>query len=234
MEVVLTLPGAVGFGLDPQQRFTSQSAHHVVAVDGGYQLARQLGLKVAQLIGDLDSISAGDLDHATAAGVRIERWPRRKDLTDLEIGLQRAEALAPTSIVCLGGAGGRVDHLFTNLFVLSGAAARLRGVAVRWIADDWSAEFVTPSRPLRCSVSAGTTFSVLTPLGDASGVTVDGAAYPLDRASIEAGTGLGLSNEASGGDLVIALESGVLAVIWPSRTSEPNRPTPSATREEIS
>lgn len=240
MEVVLALPG------DPQLRsgVTPESwsripdagrpgpgahpARKVLAIDGGYRLARELGLDVAELIGDLDSVSADDLAHAAEAGVSIDRWPQRKDFTDLELGLRRAEALGATSITCLGGAGGRVDHLFTNLFVLAGAAARTSAAPIRWIAAEWTAEFVTPAVRLDRSVGAGALFSVLAPLGDAVGVTISGASYPLDRATLAAGTGLGLSNVASGGPLGISVETGTVAVVWPF----PEHPSESAPPKE--
>ena len=82
----------------------------VVAADSGADLALALGLRVDELIGDLDSVAPPSIDAVTAAGGTVERHPAAKDHTDLELSLQHAVALGPDRILVLGGHGGRDDH----------------------------------------------------------------------------------------------------------------------------
>ncbi len=61
-----------------------------VAVDGGLHHLKRLGIKPQLLIGDLDSVSAGELAEAMDAGIEIQRFPPEKDQTDLELALEYA------------------------------------------------------------------------------------------------------------------------------------------------
>src|ERR1700745_1744224 len=76
----------------------------IVAADAGVDHARAAGLAVTLAVGDFDSaLSLGD--------VPVERHPREKDATDLELALHAALALEPGRLLVVSGAGARLDHL---------------------------------------------------------------------------------------------------------------------------
>jgi len=88
----------------------------VIAADSGLDLAESLGLSVDLVIGDMDSVSAQALHRAEVASIDIERHPRAKDQTDLELAMSEAIARGATAIHVMVGAGGRLDHAAANLF----------------------------------------------------------------------------------------------------------------------
>jgi thiamine pyrophosphokinase len=108
----------------------------VIAADSGFRHAAGLGHEVDVLVGDLDSISRGDLQRAELGRTRIEPHPTDKDLTDLALALDVALRAAtddarPTRVTVVGGDGGRTDHLLGNALLLGAARyAQLRISAI--------------------------------------------------------------------------------------------------------
>ena len=100
----------------------------VVAADSGVELARQLGLDVHAVVGDMDSISPTALAALDALGTEIVRHPIDKNESDAELALRYAIARGAQRVVLVGGGGGRLDHqlaLFAVMFI-----HELRGVHV--------------------------------------------------------------------------------------------------------
>ena len=91
----------------------------VIAADKGLEHALALGLDVTVAVGDFDSASPEAVAVAEAAGVRIERHPREKDATDLELALDLALTLSPARILVLASEGGRLDHLLSAALLLA-------------------------------------------------------------------------------------------------------------------
>lgn len=82
----------------------------VVAADSGFDLALRLGITPDLLIGDLDSVRPGpQLDRFPRE--RLLRYPRDKDQTDAELGLNLMRERGCRHVVLAGGGGGRLDHL---------------------------------------------------------------------------------------------------------------------------
>ncbi len=89
-----------------------------MAVDGGLRHLRDLKRAPKWLIGDLDSVSAKEVQWAEEQGVEIRRFKTDKDETDLELALLAAANEGYTDILIVGGLGGRLDHTLANLFLL--------------------------------------------------------------------------------------------------------------------
>lgn len=184
-----------------------------VAADGGLAHAERAGRTVDVLVGDLDSVDAAMLERARAAGTEVVRHPVDKDATDLDLTLglvtQRWTGTEPPRVLVVGGHGGRTDHLLGNLLlVASGRHAGLR-ITV------WSgSETVTVVRDTALLArSAGAVVSLLAVNGPATGVTTRGLRFPLDGATLEPGSSLGISNELTGADAEVRVRSGVLLAI---------------------
>ena len=94
----------------------------VIAADGGLDRATALGLDVDVVIGDLDSVSAGALAAAEAAGARVVRHPEAKDATDLELALDEAVRIGARRVLVVASAEGRLDHLLGSLLLLGADA----------------------------------------------------------------------------------------------------------------
>ncbi|MCC5948146.1 MAG: thiamine diphosphokinase [Nitriliruptoraceae bacterium] len=183
----------------------------VIAADGGAAHAEALGFDIDLLVGDLDSITPADHERLTAAGVRVERSPTDKDATDLELALEAAHRHAPARCTLIGGAGGRLDHLLGNVHVF----ADPRHAALRLVAVMPPAVVHVIHDHDRIVVHPGETLSLLATHGDAHGVTLRGARWPLHGETLPAGSSRGISNLADGAALEISVERGTLVLVRP-------------------
>ncbi len=190
----------------------------VVAADGGFARARVIGLQPALLVGDLDSLAAGLVEEASAAGVEIRRAPVAKDESDAELALLAAVERGATRITVLGALGGeRLDHSLANVWLLAHPALRTTAVT---LLDDRSriSAIAAPGpdgRPATRAIPGpvGAAVSLLPLGGDATGVTTHGLRYPLTGEPLPVGPARGLSNVRDRADARVTVEHGLLLVI---------------------
>jgi thiamine pyrophosphokinase len=185
------------------------AASVVVAADSGLDLARELGLAVDVVVGDLDSVSTTALTWARDSGIAVEASPPDKDQTDLELAICRAVGDGIERLVVLGGAGGRLDHLLANVAVLCGPLTK--GIETEaWIG---TARLLVVRDRVAIDDAVGSVASLLAWHGDASGVTTIGMRWPLRGAVLRSGSALGTSNVVVAERAGVALDSGVISVV---------------------
>src|SRR5690606_26406959 len=97
-----------------------------IAADGGVRVARDYGVPLQAVIGDMDSVEAHELDTLGASGVEILRYPPEKNETDLELALMLAAERGADWIRVLGAMGGRLDQTLANIYLLALPALRDR------------------------------------------------------------------------------------------------------------
>jgi thiamine pyrophosphokinase len=200
------------------------AAGYVIAADGGAAAALELGLRVDELIGDLDSVTPDVQARVAGAGARVRRFPVAKDATDLELALAAAASREPPTrrVIVLGGAGGRLDHLLAGALLL--AAPDWVGVdATHTRVQAWLGRAkITVIRdraelsPGAASGAAAGLVSLLAVGGVARGVTTSGLRYPLDGHDLVPGTTLGVSNEFSADLATVSVTGGVLLAVQPA------------------
>ena len=183
----------------------------VVAADGGADTALALGLHVDLAIGDFDSLSAGGLAALERAGTRIEKHPAAKNATDLELALDAALAAAPRSILVVGSAGGRLDHVLSSLELL--ASSRYVGVELDAQLGDALVHVIRDSRAFQGT--PGELLSLHAVHGAARGVLTEGLRYPLVGETLEPGSSRGVSNVFAEPEARVSLTEGVLLAIRP-------------------
>jgi thiamine pyrophosphokinase len=185
----------------------------LVAADGGLRYFRALGILPQVVVGDLDSIRATDEAALEAIGVRVERFPARKDETDLELALRLAVREAPAEaardILIFGALGGRWDQTLANLLLL--AHPDFRAVRVRLV--DGRQQIYLVQGQAVVEGQPGDTVSLIALNGDALGVTTDGLEYPLQRGTLRFGSTLGISNVLVGTRATVTVESGLVACV---------------------
>ncbi|KQU72967.1 thiamine pyrophosphokinase [Aminobacter sp. DSM 101952] len=174
----------------------------VIAADSGMRHAATLGLLPELWLGDFDSAPA-EIE-PTFASVPREKFPADKDKTDGELAIASALASGATSMVLVGAFGGaRADHAFLHLAL----ALRLAEAGTEVLLTSGRQE----AHPLLPGTSSfdyddGTLFSVLA-FSELSGLTEEGAKWPLDSVEVPFGSSLTLSNEVRG-SLRVSLGSG--------------------------
>src|SRR5690606_33424422 len=134
-----------------------------------------------------------------------EVYPSDKDKTDGELAVETALARGATSLVLVGAFGGpRQDHILLHLT----QAIQLAEAGIPTVLTSGN----QVGRPITCGpvhsfdYPAGTLFSVL-PFTALSGLTVEGAKWPLDAVEVPFGSSLTVSNVVDG-ELKISLKQG--------------------------
>jgi thiamine pyrophosphokinase len=183
----------------------------VIAADSGLEPALKLGLDVAAVVGDMDSVEPAVLTAAAEARIPIERHPEAKDATDLDLALGVALARRPARIIVVTGTGDRLDHTLSLAQLL--ASPRTAGVEVEaWIGE----AHLSVIRDLTVlSGEPGDLVSLLPLHGPALGIVTDGLLYPLRDEDLAVGSTRGVSNELAAPQASVRLRSGVLVAVQP-------------------
>jgi thiamine pyrophosphokinase len=183
----------------------------VIAADSGLEPALKLGLDVAAVVGDMDSVDPGVLAAATEAGIPVERHPEAKDATDLALALDVALARHPQRVVVVTGAGDRLDHTLSLAQLL--ASPRTAGVEVEaWVGN---AHLVVVRDATVLRGAPGELVSLVPLNGPALGVVTDGLLYPLHDEDLAVGSTRGVSNELAAPEASVGLRSGMLVAVQP-------------------
>jgi thiamine pyrophosphokinase len=196
---IIVLSGG-GAGPSPD---TLPVAESVIAADSGLALAADLGLDVDVVVGDMDSVTPAQLRAAEQAGASVERHPPDKDATDLDLALQAAMDRGAERIVVVGGGAGRLDHLLGVATLL--ASPRWQPATIEWRTPESTTNVVHTTQTVATTPSD--IISVI-PFGGAATVTLSGTKWELQRADLEFGSTLGISNEATSTEVTLQVHAG--------------------------
>ena len=175
----------------------------VIAADSGMRHAEALGLTPELWVGDFDSVSE-DMREAFPDVTR-EVFPADKDKTDGELAVRAALDLGARSLILVGAFGGpRPDHAYLHL----AQAVRLaeEGVPTLLTSGAQEGRAITTGERHVFDYADGTLFSILA-FTTLSGLTVEGAKWPLNSVEVSFGSSLTLSNVVRG-SLAVTLEEG--------------------------
>ncbi len=159
------------------------------------------------VIGDFDSLSGRVL-----AGRGGPRFLRVDDqyTTDSEKALLYVADGGYEEVVLLGATGWRLDHTLFNVLLLERFGERLRMCVASHSAD---CVRVGPGARESWALPAGTRFSLLPLAGEARGVTLEGAAYPLLNDTLGPFGPSAISNVVSMSPLLLSVASGSLLAL---------------------
>ncbi|KAB2906140.1 MAG: thiamine diphosphokinase [Anaerolineae bacterium] len=198
------------FADGPAVREALDAADFVIAADGGAEHALRAGMKVALVIGDMDSISSPTLEKLANSYVEIQKFPPEKNETDLELALLEAARRDLSAIRVIGALGDRLDQTLANIYLLGlpqlvGRDARLvSGKQTMWLIS--AGDHVIMGRP-------GDTISLIPMGGAVSGVVTSGLKYPLNNETLQFGPARGISNVIEHESPRITVASGLLMVV---------------------
>lgn len=181
----------------------------ILCADGGTRHASALDLKPALVIGDLDSAEGGRLQTLHADGVPIQRHPRDKNETDLELAINKAVELAPREIVILAALGGRLDQTLANIALLSDV--RLSTFDIRL--DDGVEEILFCRDQAEVKGRSGDIISLLPWGGAVTGIQTENLKWQLNSETLHPEKTRGISNEMTGDVAMIKIQSGLLLII---------------------
>jgi thiamine pyrophosphokinase len=209
MLCLIVAPGATH--IDPFHRSVVDKPDLVIAVDAGLGDAAAIGLSVDVAVGDMDSVDPVVLARHERAGGAVDRHPRRKDATDLELAFGLAADRGATRAVLLGGFGGRLDQTVANALLPLGLRWPLGDV--RALGDGWCARWFRGPGTFTLDARAGETVSLLALSTAVRAIWTDGLEYPLSGDQLDLGSTRGVSNVAVRPDAEVRLKEGVLLCI---------------------
>ena len=177
---------------------------YLICCDSGLRHCEGLGRGADLIVGDFDSTENPHLPVETIV------LPCEKDDTDTVYAVKEALTRGFEEFLLIGVCGGRLDHTLGNVAIL----LYLDGLGKRgMIADDYSVMEVV-GRQKATIGEKYPYFSLLAIGGDATGVTIRNAKYPLEDAVITSGYQYGISNEVVKGEQAeVSLTGGRLLLI---------------------
>ncbi len=175
-----------------------------IACDSGLKHLSGLGIQPSLIIGDFDSYEKPSTDTETII------LPREKDDTDSFFAVKEGISRGFCEFLLIGAIGKRLDHSLGNISALLYLDSLGKKAS---IADDYSVMEIVSSTPAFVT-DEYPYFSLLAVDGDASGITVKNAKFPLENAKITAGYQYGISNEVIKGKTAeISVKDGKLLLV---------------------
>ena len=214
----------VGGGeLDAQWAATYMAAFPsamTIACDSGIHFFYENGRRCPDLfVSDDDSADPEIVEYYAHKEQTLKHaLPVRKDMTDSEEALRIALEADCDPIHLIGMTGGRLDHLIGNIQILRKAADA--GVHA-YLADPLSRALMVRAGQdgsgrtieLNRDKAYGSTFSLFAVGGPVTGLTLKGAAYPLENAVLPGDSSLGVSNQFAADTVTVSFESGYLLIV---------------------
>ena len=180
----------------------------IICIDGGYDIALKYNITPNLLMGDFDSIYA-----PLPKGIPTEHFPPEKDYTDLELALKKAENLQAENVIIVGGIGGRLDHTFANIQLLSSYSNKFKSLKML---DGKNKCFVldsTQAQRIIIPAENDSYISVFSLSEKCTGITFEGVKYSLEDAVLTREVPLGVSNEFKNKEAALSIKDGTLLVI---------------------
>ena len=178
----------------------------LICADGGARHLHRLGIPPDSLIGDLDSVPSDALSWLKAQNVPMYTFPSEKDATDAELAIEYAIQFAstdsasthcgehPIGIWLLAALGGRPDHVLANQLIAAKLAERYSDVLL----SDGCTMIYALHGPCDRSIprpeSGEALLSAIAVSDVVQNLTYEGLQYPLQNATLKAGTARGVSN----------------------------------------
>jgi thiamine pyrophosphokinase len=195
----------------PRLASMAASAQPLLAADGGANHLARLGLRPTAVVGDLDSVSP-DTRAWLGEDCMVDRPDQ--DRTDLDKALEYAfDELGIHNLTVLAALGGRTDHDLGNLGLLARMA-----MGERLIFEAADQTVLAVAGEAKLTARPGETWSFWT-FDPAVRVTLEGVRWPIENASIDAGSRPSISNEAIENQVTIITTGGSVIVV--RRFSEP-------------
>lgn len=182
----------------------------IIAADGGARHLLRLGYLPDFIVGDFDSLTPEETRIFETKEVKLVRFSREKDETDLELALDIAKDIGASEITLYGLLGDRWDMTFSNLLLLT--ASKYAEIHFCIVEGNTTAYILRKGESLTLQGHPGSIVSVI-PLSDRTrGVSYQGLKWPLENESLPFGSPRGLSNLMISNEAHISLKEGILLV----------------------
>lgn len=186
-----------------------KKADLLICADGGAKHLEKISILPDILIGDFDSISPKQVKKYTKKGVKIHQFPSNKNDTDTALAIDLAVQNGASSLSLFGVTGSRLDHSLSSVFLLKKLCEK--NIPSCIFSDNNELFLIKDYIELEKKDKSFVTLLALSE--NISGLTTKGLGYPLENASLELGSSLGVSNYFTENKAEISIKSGMLLVI---------------------
>ncbi|MFK2824953.1 thiamine diphosphokinase [Bacillus sp. B190/17] len=194
------------------ERFNREGVYWI-GVDRGTLYLLNRGIQPQAAFGDFDSISAEEWDYIQQKVENIHTFPAEKDETDLELALRWAATLKPQTIIILGATGGRLDHFFGTVSLLTNCQGLFQEIEIEVIDRLNCLAIYRPGRKNVYKDLDYKYFSFFPITNEVTGFTLEGFKYPLANHTVRLGSTLYTSNELREESGTFSFTDGILMVI---------------------
>lgn len=179
------------------------------AADAGARHILQMDFYPSMVVGDLDSLSADDLEKLKTSGCQVVSHPTDKNLTDLELTINLVLEEGYRCLLIVAALGGRLDMTLSNLSLLTRPDLLEMDVKL----DDGIEQAFFTGWEAQLFGRAGDTVSLLPWGGPVRQVTTMGLRWPLSGDDLEPYESRSVSNEMQSDEAKITIGSGLLLVV---------------------
>lgn len=186
-----------------------KSADEIVCADGGLLYLDQVGIEPDIIIGDFDSVDLDLLECYRLKGVKIERFPARKDATDSELTMDYVIKSKPEKVSLIGMTGKRLDHGLANIFMLR----KFFDSNIDAVILDGHNQIYYGRGNISIKGEIGSILSIIPISHELVGVKTNGLDYPLNEETLYNDGSRGVSNIIKTDEIQINTESGDFLII---------------------
>ena len=174
----------------------------IYCADGGANHLEALGIFPLEIWGDLDSVTKEIIEKYRNNNVRIKKFPKDKDYTDGELILQHISKLNYDEIIIIGGLGGRIDHLLTNLNLI------FKFKNLKFVTE--KERIFSIEKKAELTGLRGKTISFVPFSEKVEGLTLEGFKDPLNKYILHQGDSICMSNIAVDDICKVTFDTGKL------------------------
>lgn len=185
---------------------------YVIGVDRGIEFLYDHGIMPSYIVGDFDSVDGKVVSYyRDETNVPIREFNPVKDASDTEIAVRLAVTLGCKEMVILGATGGRIDHLWANVQILT---IPLRaGIDARILDRQNCIRLIEEETTLKKEETYGPYFSLFPLAQEVYGLNITGAKYPLHNHTLSPYDSLCVSNQFEEDEVVITFLSGTVILM---------------------
>lgn len=188
-----------------------QQADLVIAADGGANHCAYLDIFPDHVIGDLDSIDPQLLGIYQNKNITIQRYPKDKDTTDLELAMDLALQEGAEEVYLFGVLGKRWDMSLANIMLAAGD--KYKDIKVSLFSDHSIIRVHHPQKTYILKSKQGQSISFLSLNTEVTNVSLQGFAYPLNDENLRFGSTRGISNIITGNQATEKHQTGILLCV---------------------
>ena len=210
MKVCIVLNGEVKDYKKTKEIILEENYNYIIGADGGCNHLFKMNITPNYIVGDLDSIKREIIEYYENKNVTFKRYPSHKDETDSEICIYLAKLLGADEIDIFATLGGRIDHTLANIGLMN--YIKENNMKPRILTSEEEILMVK-NETINLKGKKGDTISVISINGESKGVTLKKLEYPLDNATVNHLSPLGISNVMLEDECIISIKDGCALII---------------------